>query len=285
MKKLKLFSTAFVSLLVGLLMPNMMVAQTFPLKLSSNGRYLVDKDNKPFLINGDTPWLIIQKLTLDEIKLYLDDRKNKKINTIQIMLNDFHTPINDLNRQGNRPFSDSNNFSTVNEAYFLFVDKVINEARNRGIGVIMAPLWRDCCSEGWRTVLNSNGVIKSRQLGEYLGNRYSRSNHPNMIAWMMGGDHKVDDTYDEYKAVAEGIKEKDPGTFLTYHLNPDTMRPPKTFFTFWVITIYPVNYSFTLNGNVRKIFAVNKCIIFIINIFIAALQKSAFVQLQRHVRF
>jgi len=41
-----------------------------------------------------------------------------------------------------------------------------------------------------------------------------------MIAWMMGGDHKVDDTYDEYKAVAEGIKEKDPGTFLTYHLNP-----------------------------------------------------------------
>jgi len=199
---------------------NQVFGQNFPLKLSSNGRYFVDSDDKPFLINGDTPWLLIQKLTLEEVKFFLDNRVAKKFNTIQIMLNDYHSPVNDLNREGNRPFGNENDFSTIDEAYFLFVDKVITEARLRGLGIIMAPLWRDCCSEGWRPALNANGVTKSRQFGEYLGTRYSRANHPNFIGWMMGGDHIVDDTYDEYKAVAEGIKAKDPGVFLTYHTNP-----------------------------------------------------------------
>ena len=170
---------------------------------------------------------MIQKLTLDEIKLYLDDRNNKKINTIQIMLNEFNTPINELNREGNRPFNDPSDFSTVNEAYFLFVDKVLNEAKSRGIAVIMTPTWRDCCSEGWRPALNANGVTKTRQFGEYLGSRYSRANYPNLIAWIMGGDREVDDTYDEYKALAEGVKSKDDGVFVTYHLSSGNSSRPK----------------------------------------------------------
>ncbi len=212
------------SLLVGiallflqLLAPNVLFGQNFPLKLSSNSRYLVDQDNKPFLINGDTPWLLLINMTLDDVKLYLDDRKNKKINTIQLQLNHYRS-VNVANREGNKPFSNINDFSTVNEAYFQFVDKVLIEAKSRGIAVIIAPLWRDCCSEAWRPALNANGVTKSRQFGEFLGNRYSRSKHPNLIAWIMGGDRNLDDTYDEYKALAEGIKVKDPAIFQTYHL-------------------------------------------------------------------
>src|SRR6185369_8969695 len=41
-------------LLVGAALPAH--GTTFPLKVSANGRYLVDQNNVPFRIQGDSPW-------------------------------------------------------------------------------------------------------------------------------------------------------------------------------------------------------------------------------------
>jgi len=211
----------FALLLLQILESNQVFGQTFPLKLSSTGRYFVDQDNKPFLINGDTPWQLPVKLTIEEIEDYLDNRKVKKINTIQIMLTSFRE-VNGANRDGVKPFVNANDFTVRNEAYFDFVADVLKAAEARGIAVIIAPLWQDSPNAAenvtWRPSLQANGVDKCRSFGNYLGTKFNLSQHPNLMAWLMGGDNIIDYTYPYYNAIAEGIKEKDAKVFQSYHI-------------------------------------------------------------------
>src|SRR4051812_28865294 len=57
-----------------------------PLKISPNGRYFMTPDGKPFFWLGDTGWLLFSKLTREETIRYLDDRKAKGFNVIQVMV-------------------------------------------------------------------------------------------------------------------------------------------------------------------------------------------------------
>src|SRR5688572_33124068 len=83
----------------------------FPLKISTNNRYLTDQKGKPFFYNGDTGWKLFLKLNKAEVIEYLTDRKQKKFTVIQTMLTGF---AGEKNIFGNKPFTDSSNFSTVN---------------------------------------------------------------------------------------------------------------------------------------------------------------------------
>ena len=57
---------------------------TFPLSVSSNGRYLQQADGAPFFMNGDTPWQLVGNCTNAQITTYLEDRAAKKFNAIMI---------------------------------------------------------------------------------------------------------------------------------------------------------------------------------------------------------
>ena len=46
----------------------------YPLRLSTNRRYLVDRNNKPFLIVGDTPQDLMSRLTEKKADRYFADR-------------------------------------------------------------------------------------------------------------------------------------------------------------------------------------------------------------------
>jgi len=59
---------------------------TFPPKLSVDGRYLVDQQEKPFLVIGDSPWSLIVELTPDQVDLYLDDRHAKGFTLLLVNL-------------------------------------------------------------------------------------------------------------------------------------------------------------------------------------------------------
>src|SRR5262245_14993849 len=52
-------------------------AKGLRLKVSPNGRYFIDQDNKPFFYLGDTVWLIFQRLNKEELEEYLKDRAAK----------------------------------------------------------------------------------------------------------------------------------------------------------------------------------------------------------------
>ncbi|NJK86875.1 MAG: DUF4038 domain-containing protein [Bacteroidales bacterium] len=84
---------------------NTLMAQKFPLKVSENGRYFTDQEGKPFFYMAETPWLLIQHLTREEIIEFMDLRKEQGFNVLQIHLLPF-IPINRPNRYGEWPFTD-----------------------------------------------------------------------------------------------------------------------------------------------------------------------------------
>ena len=151
------------------------VGQTFPLKTSPNGRYFVDATGKPFFYHADTPWFLCHQLTLGEAREYLRHTKNLGFTAVQVQ---FSNSPADVNRAGQRPFRDPNDFMTVNEAYFDHVGKLLAVADSLGLLVNAAPLWKDCCGTGYGGAANKpyqrNGAQKARWFGQYLGKKFEK---------------------------------------------------------------------------------------------------------------
>jgi hypothetical protein len=192
-------------------------AQTaYPLKAGSDRRHLVDQNNVPFLMNGDTPWSLIVKLTKAETELYLENRRQKGFNAIIVNLIE-HYYGGPANRDGQQPFTTPGDFSTPNEAYFAHADWVIRKAEEKGILVVLAPAYLGyaCGEEGWCQEMIANGPAKCRNYGRYLGNRYKSFKN---ILWMEGGDAAATGTaLDALRAMTAGIREADPVHLHTAH--------------------------------------------------------------------
>ena len=163
----------------------------FPLTISPDKKYLVDAQEKPFLIQGDSAWSTIAELSNPSALRYLDDRKKRGFNTLLVNLIEHkftsHSP-RWLNASNVAPFADVNDFTTANEAYFAHADWFIREAGKRGFLILLAPCyigWQ-CADDGWCAEMKLNGVEKLRKYGLYLGKRYK--DFPNIL-WVEGGDH------------------------------------------------------------------------------------------------
>ncbi len=187
------------------------VAQTYPLRLSERGRYLEDQSGKPFLINADSPWTLIQGLTKEETLEYLADRREKGFNTLVVELIEsfFSGP---LNREGEHPFT-SSDFSAPNDAYFAHADWVVERALEHEMLLIMAPAYLGilCGQQGWCSEMIASGESVMRDYGRYIGERYR--DYPNIL-WLAGGD--VDPSHtpgasEVMEAMIAGIRETDPG--------------------------------------------------------------------------
>lgn len=91
------------------------VKPRFPVKVSENKRHFVDQSNQPFMYHGDTAWKIFTKLTYEEARQYLENRKDKGFTVIQVTM--CMLP-GDINRYGHSPFPPDHNFTKPNDAYF-----------------------------------------------------------------------------------------------------------------------------------------------------------------------
>ena len=69
-----------VILLISLLLEN--ADGQFPLKMSESRRYLVDINNKPFLIKEFSAWGLLQAISEEEEAAYLDSLKVEGFNTV-----------------------------------------------------------------------------------------------------------------------------------------------------------------------------------------------------------
>jgi len=193
------------------------LATQYPLKLNTDNRHLEDQLGQPFLINGDTPWSLIVGLTKTEADFYLEDRRSRGFNSVIVNLIE-HAFGGPANREGNLPFNPVNDFTQPNELYFQHADWVINKAAEKGILVILTPayLGYNCGSEGWCSEVKATSLANLRGYGNYLGNRYK--DYDNVI-WMHGGDVAAGDfgALDHVNAIADGIREIDPGKLFTAH--------------------------------------------------------------------
>src|SRR5260370_17422885 len=100
------------------------------LKVSSNGRYFVDQDGKPFFYLGDTAWLLFQRLDHKEVEEYLRDRAGKGFTVIQAYVLrglDARHPDGTTSLIGEKPLIDRDP-ATPNEPFFKNVAPVIHRA-------------------------------------------------------------------------------------------------------------------------------------------------------------
>jgi len=202
----------------------------YPIKVSANGRYLVDQNNTPFLIVGDAPQALPVMISTADAARYFDDRQAHGFNAmwINVLCSGPYfpdCPADGSTYDGILPLTgyvsgvtDTAHYDLTkpNEAYFARVDQVLKLAANHGMVVFLDPIE----TGQWLQTLRNNGPANARIYGEYLGNRYK---HFANIVWLNGNDFRTWQTPDDDKvvrAVAEGIKSADLEQLQTLELNP-----------------------------------------------------------------
>lgn len=188
------------------------------LQVTKDGRYLQFEDGSPFFWLGDTGWELFHRLTLPEIKQYLDNRAAKGFNVIQAVALAEFDGLRKPNQYGDVPLKNLDP-TQPNEKYFRVVDSAIHMARQRNLFIGLLPTWGDKVTKMWGEGPVVFDSINAYTYGKWIGNRYKKE--PNII-WILGGDRPaIRDTNDWrpiWRAMAKGIKE---GTnnrcFITYH--------------------------------------------------------------------
>ena len=189
-------------------------AQMQPLKISANKRYFMTKEGRPFFWLGDTGWLLFKKCKREDAIKYLDNRKAKGFNVIQVMLlheltvTDAYGDSAILGQDVSRPNIIPGNSLNKNGGYDYWdnVDYVIDEAAKRGIYVALVPVWGGN--------IKNVSVEQAKKYAEFLANRYK--NKINII-WLNGGDIKGADGLDKWNMIGNTIRSIDKGHLMTFH--------------------------------------------------------------------
>ena len=197
----------------------------FPLHFSKNGRYLITKDEKPFLIKEFSAWGLIQVLSEEDESAFLDSIKQHGFNTILTSI------VSNASSQmggnppywnGISPFNVPWDFSTPNELYWIHVDRFLKIAESKGFYVLLVPCYLGYHTDpgqGWWNEIEQEPEAERKMLqyGQFLGHRYE--NTPN-IAWVAGGDHSADGIFEAVmKNIIKGIKKYAPDHLWTGHFD------------------------------------------------------------------
>ena len=152
----------------------------FPLKVSSNGRYFVDQNNKPVFWLGTTQWQLWRDYKLEDAKLILEKSKSHGFTFVQVKLlgggNGTKNKRSDGTQQnvyGEKPWMDDNPL-TPNEAFFQYVDAVIKVAAELDMFVLPAVY-----HQSYRKYITAENA---RPWAKWLGQRYK--DVPNIV-WTM----------------------------------------------------------------------------------------------------
>lgn len=188
------------------------------IQISENGRFLQTESNSPFFWLGDTAWELFHRLTLEEAERYLENRRRKGMNIIQAVALAEFDGIRTPNVYGDLPLVDEDP-TCPNEAYFRFMDAVIDKAAKKGLYVGLLPTWGDKVIPMWGVgpalFTSENAFV----YGRWLGARYRDYSN---ILWILGGDrpaqHEQHDFRPIWRAMAAGIDKGTGGqSFKTYH--------------------------------------------------------------------
>jgi hypothetical protein len=208
-KKILLAFTMLVSINV--------VAQLQPLKISANKRYFQTADGKPFFWLGETAWLLFVKCNREDVKLYLDTRKQQGFNVIQAMLlHDFNNTRNVHGDWALKNFdvatpnvTPGSNFANADEYdYWDNVDYIIEEAAKRGMYMALVPTWGSNVKSG---KINEQ---QAEAYGKFLAKRYKNKSN---IIWLNGGDINGKDGYAVWEKLGSTIKNFDGNHLMTFH--------------------------------------------------------------------
>src|SRR6516165_11764815 len=101
-------------------------APVYPLKVSANGRYLVDQKGTPFLVAGESPQALLVNLTEKDAELFFANRRSHGFNAVWINLlcrKGTGGRADGSTHDGVLPFRTADDVATPNEAYFARCDR------------------------------------------------------------------------------------------------------------------------------------------------------------------
>ena len=190
----------------------------FPLRVSKNGRYLVDRRGVPFMIVGDSPQALIGNLSVKDAAAYIADRRAAGFDALWVNL--LCTTYTGCRSDGSTydgiaPFMRKGDLSTPNPAYFSRAAAILRLARRAGMAVFLDPIE----TGGWLDVLRSNGAAMDAAYGRFVGRRFRSFRN---IVWLSGNDFQTwKDQADDaaVRAVALGIRSADPAALQTVELD------------------------------------------------------------------
>jgi hypothetical protein len=188
----------------------------YPLKQSSNKRYLVDRNNVPFLIVGDSAWSLVTNLSEADAATYFANRQARGFNSVLLSVlvgANIFGRSNFSTYDGIVPFATPGDLATPNPTYFQRVVDMVNLAAKYGLCVFLVPTETD----GWLSTFENNGAQKCSAYGTYLGNRFKGC--PNIV-WSHGNDYQTWPSGDNVLIpLANAIKASDPSHLHTIELN------------------------------------------------------------------
>nr|WP_315242885.1 glycoside hydrolase family 140 protein [uncultured Flavobacterium sp.] len=188
------------------------------LKVSENKHYFVTEDGKPFFWLGDTGWLTFGKLDRAGVEKYLQDRKAKGFNVVQVMV--LHN-VNAVNAYGDQALMNDNLSQQItspgndpNDApeydYWDHVDYTLDVAQKNGIYLAMVPVWGTNISSAKSKVTKAD----VEKYAKFLADRYKKRTN---IIWLNGGDTYGDKFQDIWNALGSTLKTNNPDQLLTFH--------------------------------------------------------------------
>lgn len=186
------------------------------LRVSANGHFLMTEKGEPFFWLGDTGWLLLTRLTREAAEQYLENRRRKGFNVIQVMVvhgthdvdvyGDSALVEGDLGRPRTTPGNSPGDRSQYD--YWDHLDYLVDLAAKKGIYIALVPVW------GGVVKAAKPSVAQAAAYAGFLADRYR--DRPNII-WMNGGDIKGSDFMDVWNTIGSTLHERDPGHLITFH--------------------------------------------------------------------
>ncbi|MCF6244309.1 MAG: glycoside hydrolase family 140 protein [Sulfurovum sp.] len=149
-------------------------------------------NNKGFFWMADTAWTLPARLSKPEIVQYLDNRKAKGFNVIQISAS-----------FGDKPFLDYA-YTQPNTPLWNKIDFIIDEAAKRNIFIALLPSWNERLST----------TAQATTYGTWVAKRYLNKQN---IIWVIGGDSDGNAYKSLWSALGTAINNVDNNHLISYH--------------------------------------------------------------------
>lgn len=195
------------------------------LRVSSNGRYLVQDDGQPFFYLGDTAWELFHRLSREEAGEYLKCRARQGFTVIQAVALSEMDGLRVPNAHGRTPLNpdEKGNFDPTRPdldgpySYWDHLEAIVDLAAQCGLYIALLPTWGDKVNRKWGMGPEIFDPQNARAYGRWLGGRMKDKEN---ILWILGGDRPMETRahFETVYAMAQGLREGDGGGHLmSYH--------------------------------------------------------------------
>jgi hypothetical protein len=216
MKKLAYLISVMLFALVSLLAFKADRLNVPPLQISANHRYFTTAGGQPFFWLGDTGWLLFLKLNREDAEKYLENRRQKGFNVIQVMVLHSVSAVNVygdsalVNKNVATPRVTPGNSPGDKQQYDYWdhIEYILDLAAKKGLYIAMVPVW------GSNIKSKYVNQIQGRAYAQFLARRFKNKRN---IIWMNGGDITGGDSIKVWRAIGETLHEDDPRHLITFH--------------------------------------------------------------------